>query len=499
MTKIRGRAGRGIPLLLTSSAFLSKKIGLLLPIVVCLAATSGFAACHAVVPATTCSVNGNGTGWNCAASSGGAGAYNAIPATLVRGDIYYLADGPYPPYTFSTPASGTSTIEIRKAQSYDNCTSTGWNTSTMGASQAVFSKGNGTLQITAPYLVVNGNGTFTAQGCGGAPGTTVSASPPTPSDCGIKVDNSACTSGCYAPIGITTNNVTFEYVEVVGDSTTSANDDMEIYMPGSSTTTFTHIYGHNAGCVYFQDGLASWTLTYSYFWGTQVGGTLSDGCHGQFAFDAGSDSNSVSAESVFRDITGTAVWTFANSSTTHNNWIFYSNVIWDSSPAASWSPYLSDGVVACINAGTNCTNFVFVQNSIVGLPVTSTSGINNENTGSYTVENNLWYEDAFGVTFNVGTGGMYTQEYNSFLNSTSSCPSGTNNVCNDSASNPFTTSTGGVFTLASDGSNWNNRLSLGSPYTADAAGNTFTTDRGAYQYVSSGAPQPPTNLQAAAH
>src|SRR5580693_8886409 len=62
-------------------------------------------------------------------------ALAGLPSTLVRGDIYYLADGTYGQYSVSS-ASGSGWIEIRKAQSYDNCTATGWNTSTMGSAQA---------------------------------------------------------------------------------------------------------------------------------------------------------------------------------------------------------------------------------------------------------------------------------------------------------------------------------------------------------------------------
>jgi hypothetical protein len=286
----------------------------------------------------------------------------------------------------------------------------------------------------------------------------------------------------------------FSYVEFAapGDNT---NDQHEIFGPGTGPTSYSHIYAHNAGCVYFQDGGDTRTISNSYFWGTETNGA-GGGCHGQFSFEDGSTSNGTEFNNVYRDITGTAIWTFANSSTTHNNWVFYDNVIYNSSPPASWSPYLSDGLIACINAGTSCTNFLFYQNTIVNLPITSSAGINNENTGSYTVRNNLWYQDAFGVGFLPGTGGTFTQDHNSFLNSTSSCPSGTANICDNAASNPFTNWPGGVFTLASDASDWNNRISLSPPYNTDAAGNPFTSDRGAYQFVQSLQLQPPTNLQA---
>src|SRR5580698_173786 len=92
-------------------------------------AKSAHAACHAVSP----SGSGSKTGadWN--------NAYAGLPGTLVRGDVYYLADGSYGSMRLSQAVSGTSTIEVRKAQSYDNgstCASSiaaGWNTATMGS------------------------------------------------------------------------------------------------------------------------------------------------------------------------------------------------------------------------------------------------------------------------------------------------------------------------------------------------------------------------------
>jgi hypothetical protein len=434
--------------------------------------------CHTVTPAG--SGSRTGADWN--------NAYAGIPGSLVRGDTYYFADGSYGSYTFSQAVSGTSVITFKKAQSYDfgrtsdgcsNNISAGWNAGTMGSAQAVFSGQTFGADITtnSSYITWNGNGTQTAPGCGGAPGSTVTSNPPTPSDCGFKFDNSGGADSVvlYNQSG---TNLNYSYIEIVG-SGSNANDQHEIFGPGTGPTTYLHIYGRNAGCVYFQNGGDTRTISFSYFWGTEVNGS-GGGCHGQFSFERGSTSNGTEHHNVYRDITGTAIWTFANDSTTHNNWVFYDNVIFNTVPAASWSPFLSDGVIACINAGTNCTNFVFVQNTIANLPITSSAGINNENTGSYTVQNNLWYNDAFGIGFLPGTGGAFTQDHNSFLASTVGCPSGTANVCNNSASSPFV---GGFnFNLSADGTNVNNRVALGSPYTLDANGSTFTTDRGAYQF-----------------
>jgi hypothetical protein len=453
--------------------------------VLILNARSVFATCHVITAAG--SGSNSGADWN--------NAYAGIPATLTRGDVYYLADGTYHSFNFSTAASGTTTIEFRKAQSYDNCTSTGWNTATMGSAQAVFPRG---ISIASSYFILNGNGTQTSPGCGGAPGSTISSTPPNPKDCGIVIDDTTCSSSCIGVVHTSSGPFTFEYVEFRGNSTPSANEDNFVFGSGSSPSTYNHIYGHNTGAVYFQYGCNSRTVEYSYFWGTEVQGPTSDGTHGQYSYCGSGDSNGAEHDSVYRDITGTAVWTFAFPDSTESGWRFYNNVIFNSTTftGASLSlGWVSDGLIACINSGSNCNNFTFVQNTIINTG--NSSGINNENAGSYTVENNLWYGiKSGGVAFNGGSGGSYAQDHNSFV--ASPCPSGTANVCDSSGANPFVSWSASNFNLVSDSSDWNNRLALGAPYNVDVNGNVLTTDRGAFQYNGSvaQAPQPPSGLTA---
>jgi hypothetical protein len=451
-----------------------------------LSTNSAGTTCYVVSP----SGSGAKTGadWN--------NAYAGLPSTLVRGAIYYLADGSYPGFTFSTAASSTSTIEFRKAQSYDNCTSVGWNTSTFGAAQAVFSRG---ISIASSYFILNGNGKQTSPGCGGAPGSTISAAPPNPADCGIKIDDSACTSNCIGVVHTSSGPFTFEYVEFNGNSTPSADEDNFVFGGGSSPSTYNHIYGHNTGAVYLQYGCNSRTVEYSYWWGTEVQGPTADGEHGQYSFCGSGDSNGVEHDNVYRDITGTAVWSFAFPAGTSTGWLFYNNVIYNSTTfkpgGALTLGIVTDGVLWCGNTGTVCTNFGFYQNTIVNSGYESGSNfVDTASGGSLTVENNLWY-------LSTGTSGTasppaffgnstITQDHNSFIQSGSGCPSGAGNICDTSGLNPFVNWQAGNFNLASENSDWTNRLSLGSPFTVDPNGTTRTTDRGAYQFGSSSSPAP---------
>src|SRR5947209_7094521 len=79
------------------------------------------AACHVVTP--------NGAGSRDGSTWDNAFAWPP-PATLIRGDVYYIATGNYTAgYRFNTPESGTTPITIKKASPTDHCTDTGFQAS----------------------------------------------------------------------------------------------------------------------------------------------------------------------------------------------------------------------------------------------------------------------------------------------------------------------------------------------------------------------------------
>jgi hypothetical protein len=73
---------------------------------------------------------GGGTNWT--------DAYTAVPASLTRGDVYYVADGSYSGSDISE--SGTGLITFKKATVADHGTATGWD-NTYGDGQTVFTSG----------------------------------------------------------------------------------------------------------------------------------------------------------------------------------------------------------------------------------------------------------------------------------------------------------------------------------------------------------------------
>jgi hypothetical protein len=474
-----------------------------------LSSSAAFASYHAVVPSSMCSTNGNGTSWACAASSGGVGAFVGLPSTLVRGDVYCLADGNYGhSVNFDTPDSGTMTIEIRKAQSYDtNCSGlAGWNTATMGAGQAVWSWGSQGQIVTfgSDYWTINGNGNNAGTdeiGCGGVAANPPSAKTgpaPKPSACGIKIDASTCTAtstdGCTGGVGEMGGhgvNITWESVEWFGQGLNSdGNNNSEPYfwMAGSPLTNviITHSYLHNAGTTFFTVANGGWnngSFDHNYVWGLFDGSTN----HGEAIQLQGSNSGDSVNDNIFRDqqTNGDMV---AVMSGTQSNMLFYNNVDFCSSGGTSTTCRHNDGVIGCYNSQT-CSNYKIYHNTF-SFP--SDCGWNvTGGPSTMTVEDNIWY-DCASVSM---VGGTNTIDYNSYLNSSQSAV-GSHDVSTNSAPNPFVNLAGGNLALASDNSDWNNELSLGPPFNTDMAGNTFSTDRGAFQYGPSSTLQPPTNLAA---
>jgi hypothetical protein len=463
-------------------------------------AKSALAACHTVTP----SGSGAQTGadWN--------NAYGGLPGTLVRGDIYYLADGNYGNHlSLSTPASGTLTIELRKAQSYDNCTSTGWNTSTMGSAQAYW-RSTGSGQIvnvgSGGYWIINGNGNNAGTnevGCGGvqtSPPSAMTGPAPNPAACGIRIDNSTCTStatdGCDGGSGMMNGGgagIVWESVEWFGQGLNSAgNNDSETYFwfatPPLTNVTMSHCYMHNASTTFFTVVNGDWTngsFDHNYVWGVHDGSVN----HGEAIQLQGSNSGDVVHHNIFRDqqTNGDMVAVITG---TQSNMAFYENVDFCSTGGTSTSCRHNDGVIGCFNSQT-CSNYL-VYNNTFSFPGNCGWNVTG-GPSTMTVENNIWYNcSAVGMS-----GGTNTVDYNSYLNSGQSAL-GAHDVSSSSAPNPFVNLGAGNLNLAAENADWDNRLSLSAPYNIDINGATFTTDRGAYQYggTTATAPTAPTGLTA---
>lgn len=171
--------------------------------------------------------SGNGSDW--------ANAYGSLPATLVRGDTYYIAAGSYGGYTFDDALAGSSYIYIKKATAADHGTNTGWSSSY--ASPATF----GPLKFTKGYYDLDGK-------VGGGPGSWTSGH-------GFKITSSASGSGKLITIdnvtGIRIRHAEIYFSNLVGATTTTASGDL-IYGPsGGSDITIQYCWLHHSARTIF--------------------------------------------------------------------------------------------------------------------------------------------------------------------------------------------------------------------------------------------------------
>src|SRR5687768_5374451 len=97
---------------------------------------------------------GSGADWN--------NAFRTLPATLVRGATYYVADGSYPGYTCDDRESGLVPITIKKAIGGQHGPDLGWQAA-YGDGQATW----GTITIMTDNWVIDGL-------VGGGPGSWTS-------------------------------------------------------------------------------------------------------------------------------------------------------------------------------------------------------------------------------------------------------------------------------------------------------------------------------------
>lgn len=458
-------------------------------------ATSVFSACVAVGPSSA--GTGDGSSWT--------NRRNNLPTTLVRGNTYYLMDGSYGSYSMTTANSGTTTVTIKKAQSYDfgrssdgcsNDISSGWNAATMGSSQAVFSDLSTTTR-TVGYIIWDGNGQSQFS-CGSS-----SVANGVPSDCGIKLSTTSASDTGGLDLGSFNNfstpslNWTFKYMEWQGSGDSNTVEQNGIWCKdGCNNLVLDHVYWHDAGTDFIKLPFSTGaTFSYSHF--KQNRSTAS--FHGQMYMSEAGASNVNFYSDVIQDIQGTAIWTF-NTGGEPNNFNVYNSVVVYTN--GSGRPATSNGIFACINTGSHCTNIRFIGNTVINGKADSPGafGILDENgSGSYTWQNNLFYSNqSTAIGFNLGAGTTFTEDHNSWLNS-GSPRNGTGDITVTSgAPNPFTDWTNSDYTLASNNADWEGGTTLSSPFNVDMAGAARPDingvwNRGAFQFGDDPPPPPTTS------
>jgi hypothetical protein len=159
---------------------------------------------------------GNGVNWD--------NQCNLNTATLVRGNIYYIADGSYS-RTFATAASGVDLIIIKKATVTDHGTDVGWSNA-FDDSQAVFG-------FTTPYWHFDG-------GRGGGPSNNWTGQ-------GIRIT----TYDAVPNVDENNDYVTLDRVEInvgsVGPDSSNA-----VVVDHQNHLTIRRSYIHDIGCDVFK-------------------------------------------------------------------------------------------------------------------------------------------------------------------------------------------------------------------------------------------------------
>lgn len=418
-----------------------------------------WAANHYIRDGGTASTSGTGscTGWDTAS------ACDTLPATLVRGDTYYIADGTYAAYTFSTANSGTTVITVKKATAADHGTDTNW-VSTYGDGQADFTGG---WQIYTDYYVFNGQSRNSNWRTGAV------------DQYGFKVANTRIDNGA----GTGGDNLTFNYIDFHGGGRDTGDGDDVIYdLVGGTNITFQYCALRDSDRTIFltRGTPTNWLIEYSYI----ARNASSAAIHGEI-HSSTSSSNFTWRYNVIEDPEGTAVWAFINDGTA-DNWYIYGNVIFHSS---SYNREGISGVMYVANDASNdntLNGLRFYNNTIWNIQGLWSGVVIQQGTDDL-VYNNIWSQSA---TPN-NSGGTYN--YNTYYATTTQFDSNAQTV----GTQPLTSPSTGDFTLVAATTAG---TTLASPYNTDPTGATRGADgvfdRGAFEYQAGGAgPSVPSNFR----
>lgn len=431
-----------------------------------------FAAAQTAMAATIY-VRADATGAN--TGSDWTNAHTSLPATLARGNTYYVADGTYVGRTFSTPDSGTTPIAIVKATPSDHGTDTGWSDA-YGDGQAAFSSG---FVFASSYWVIDG------KTGGGAENRWVG-------NFGFKITE---TRDSVAIIQVggngTSNNVTIRHVDFQGKGSVSgsgggySNDGLAIW--GSSDITLSYFRMRGIGrCPFF---MGPRNAVIEHGWVESFNG--SDAVHSEVASIwaiGGAIGDVTFRHNLITDIrvTGGIMWD--NSSNPNAKLNVYGNVFYK--PAGkNWD--VGNGMIGGWTGGNGerFHNAKVYNNTFINVDQSTLSPLPNIFSGNEAY-NNLFYNSN-----SPNFSRFASHNYNHFINS-----GGVQSEANGSTSSgdPFVDYVGLDFRLKSATSAG---ASFPAPFNVDPLGKIRggdgVADRGAYEFAGAGgvALAAPTGLQ----
>lgn len=379
---------------------------------------------------------GNGSAWN--------NALDDIPATLTRGNTYWIGDGNYNDPEFDDAVSGTTLITIKKATVADHGSEPGWLDS-YGDGQAVFAGG---MQFSTNYWLVDGNtpvGTY-----------------------GFRVNG----DGRNYIVDMYTTST--DQIELRGIHSYGGGQGYGRGFIGKSGTF--HLYNCRAELT-ADDGMAFVgatyvTIEYSHVgWrGSSVVGAHADG----IAFMSGGSPNGIIRHTII-DWDGQEVWFDGVGDALYGDFQFYGNLFLNTEEAI---PVNSNQAIKD-HANASLGQFLVYNNTFAGIYQAQTATGNANSVW----RNNIYYD----LTIQTISFGSGTHSHNYFQTGMTYPAEATAQEGGD----PFADYGNGDFSLsaATDAG-----YSLASPYNADRVGNTRgsdgTWDRGAYEFDEGGAPEP---------
>lgn len=301
--------------------------------------------------------SGNGSDWT--------NAYGVLPATLVRGDTYYLADGDYGSYAFNDAENGTLVIIIRKATASDHGINTGWDT-TYGDGKASFSG----IAFSASYYEFNG-------GTGGGPGNWNSGF-------GFEITRNSTVfrdNGDLVTFTSAVGNIAIRHVHLY-----SGNKDFPLNgikgIAGASNLVIAYNSIHTIYGVCFHIG--NWrdvAIEYNYL----ADNKSTPEWHTEGISSIGTNQNITIRHNVWDRIQGTAVIAGVNSGAS-TGWKIYGNIFSRSMTTIAY--YYESG-----SNKQTMNDLEFYNNNVVNMPGVSQGGIFINQGTNNKVFNNIWYNN----------------------------------------------------------------------------------------------------------
>jgi hypothetical protein len=465
-------------------------------------------------------------------------AFTDLPASLIRGDIYYVAAGNYHQHTFNDPDSGTSVIEIRAATIADHGgTVAGWQDTFQG--NANFAPTTGTtpsrcvFEFRTDFYLINGNGTgIRSADWQSGYLITVDDSSAKAGECVVMIGGSG---GGTPGAGTFVHDITIDYLESNGSHTTTDSGVHEQGVEvrcGAANVAVRHSYVHDGGSVLFfikgtHDLMPSAALCNASSTGSQLilefnylaRDYSSSAIHGE-GIECDEGQSCTIRFNRFRDIDGTAFIATPSggggaTNNIDNQWDIYGNwfelknphtlnnvpcgvagVIQAFDVVFSGPLHFYNNTIANVNSticpGTNgSTPMIFIQQG--SLPAVLNGGL--------FVENNLWYNsDSFTAVTTSSCSRCSTVVWtnNAYFSQNVSDPDSGKQVA---TGNPFVGSAIENYHLVAS---TNTGTVLLAPFNVDMDGRTRAVDgiwdRGAFQFDSGNRPPlPPPQVTATVH